>query len=201
MIPAFDETIGAVERFVRCRHCGLPHLAAVLRCPFSGEPVDPQTRLPDGGGWSPTPDDLTGTVVEERYLIGRRLGDGAMGTVYRAEHTRLGSAGAIKVLHSRFESGGPSEIRFIREARAAARMEHPNIIQVFDVGRLPNGAPYLVMEYLEGTDLRNGIVPGGLPIATAMDYASQMLDGIACAHAHRIIHRDIKPENLYLTRS
>lgn len=187
-----------MERFVRCRHCNLPHVASVLRCPFTGKAVDPQTRLPDEGAWVPSRDALTGTLLDERYLVGANIGDGAMGTVYRAEHVNLGTEVAVKVLHSRFEAGSAAEKRFLREGHSAGRIDHPNVVRIFDVGRLPDGAPYLVMELLEGEELSASIPEGGLPPARVADLADQLLRGLEQAHAQRVVHRDIKPDNVFL---
>lgn len=189
-----------MERFVRCRHCNLPHLASVLRCPFSGEAVDPQTRLPEGVVWKPSRDDLTGTVLDDRYMVGKRLGDGAMGSVYRAEHIHLGTTVAVKVLHSRFESGSGAEQRFLREGQSAGRIDHPNVVRIFDVGRLPDGAPYIVMELLEGQELSKLLAAERLAPARVAMLANQLLSGLERAHAERVVHRDIKPDNLFLTR-
>jgi eukaryotic-like serine/threonine-protein kinase len=189
-----------LERFVRCRHCNLPHLASVLRCPFSGQAVNPLTRLPGGVMWIPSRDDLTGTVLDDRYMLGKRIGDGAMGSVYRSEHLQLGTTVAVKVLHSRFESGSAAEKRFLREGQSAGRIDHPNVVRIFDVGRLPDGAPYIVMEHLEGQELSKLLDGRSLGLARVVDLASQLLDGLAQAHAERVVHRDVKPDNLFLTR-
>jgi serine/threonine protein kinase len=194
-------SVTQLQRFVRCRHCQLPHLASVARCPFSGEAVDPQTRLPDNVEWRPSREELTGTLLDDRYLVGQRIGEGAMGSVYRSEHIRLGTTVAVKVLHGRFESGSAAEKRFLREGQSAGRVEHPNVVRVFDVGRLPDGAPYIVMEHLEGVELSAQITPGGLSIQRVLTLAEQLLQGLACAHSHRVIHRDIKPDNIFLARS
>ena len=190
----------SLERFVRCRHCNLPHVASVLRCPFTGDVVDPQTRLPAGVTWKPSRDDLTGTLLEDRYLLGKRIGDGAMGSVYRSEHVHLGTTVAVKVLHSRFESGSAAETRFLREGQSAGRIEHPNVVRIFDVGRLPDGAPYIVMEHLTGQELSAQLGGHRLPVARVAQLGGQLLDGLARAHAERVIHRDIKPDNLFLAQ-
>ena len=166
-----------MERFVRCRHCNLPHLASVLRCPFSGQAVDPQTRLPEGAKWKPSRDDLTGTLLDDRYMLGKRIGDGAMGSVYRSEHVHLGTTVAVKVLHSRFESGSAAERRFLREGQSAGRIDHPNVVRIFDVGRLPDGAPYIVMEHLDGHELSS--VLANQRLAMALDFSIAKDEGAA----------------------
>lgn len=150
--------------------------------------------------WKPSREDLAGTLVEDRYLLGDRIGDGAMGSVYRAEHVLLGATVAVKVLHSRFESGSAAEQRFLREGQSAGRIDHPNVVRIFDVGRLPDGAPYIVMELLEGQELSKLLAAERLTLARVATLASQLLSGLERAHAMRVVHRDIKPDNLFLTR-
>jgi Tol biopolymer transport system component len=126
------------------------------------------------------------------------LGSGAMGTVYRAHDARLHRDVAIKVLPPAFASDPDRLRRFEQEALAVARLAHPHIVAIHDVGSF-EGAPYLVMELLAGETLRARINRGPLPPRRAVDLAVQIGRGLAAAHAHGIVHRDIKPENLFVT--
>ena len=141
-----------------------------------------------------------GDVLLEKYRIERELGAGGMGRVLLARHLELDQLVAIKVL--RIEVVHPELVtRFIREARAAARIKSEHVVRVTDVGRLPEGPPYMVMEYLEGQDLEAALKErGSIPIEEAVDLLLQAMEAVAEAHAQGIVHRDLKPANLYLTR-
>jgi Tol biopolymer transport system component len=133
------------------------------------------------------------------YEILAPLGAGGMGEVYRARDTRLGREVAIKVLPSSFSSDAERLRRFEQEARAAGMLNHPNIVVVHDVGT-HEGAPYVVMELLEGETLRARLAGGALPQRKAIEYALQTARGLAAAHEKGIVHRDLKPENLFVTK-
>ena len=136
-------------------------------------------------------------LVPQRYEIVGKLGSGGMGEVYRARDHLLGRYVAIKlILHD--VSANPKRVkRFLREARAAAALEHPNILTIYDVGE-HNGRPFIVTELLEGSMLRDEI--GTLGVSQALRYASQIADGLGAAHGKGIVHRDLKPENIFITR-
>jgi serine/threonine protein kinase len=135
------------------------------------------------------------------YEIKAPLGEGGMGAVYLAEHPLMGRKVAIKLL-KRELAGDPAIVqRFINEARAATAIRHPNIIDVLDLGILPDGCPYIVMELLEGESLGQRVRrQGTLPVVDALEIASQVTAALAAAHAKGIVHRDLKPENLFLVR-
>jgi serine/threonine-protein kinase len=140
-----------------------------------------------------------GDVLAGKYRVERVLGQGGMGVVLAARHLDLLELRALKVLHDQ-EGGAEATERFLREARAAARLKSDRVARVYDVGRLDGGAPYLVMEHLEGCDLGALVkARGPLPLVEAVWYLLQALEGIAEAHAAGIIHRDLKPANLFLT--
>jgi eukaryotic-like serine/threonine-protein kinase len=136
------------------------------------------------------------------YEILDAIGAGGMGEVYRARDPRLGRDVAIKVLPPAFSSDGDRLQRFEQEARAAAALNHPNILAVYDVGR-HDDAPYIVSELLEGETLRSRLPASSngdpLPVRKVIDYAAQIAQGLAAAHDKGIVHRDLKPENLFLT--
>ncbi len=121
-----------------------------------------------------------------------------MGEVFRARDERLGRDVALKLIRPA-SSGNPDHLRrFELEARAAAALNHPNIVAVYDVG-FSEGSPYIVCELLEGKTLRRRLMEGALPVRLAVDYARQIVQGLIAAHDHRIVHRDLKPENLFVT--
>jgi serine/threonine-protein kinase len=143
-----------------------------------------------------------GTVLAEKYRVDRLLGQGGMGWVVVATHLQLEQRVALKFMHAEQAALDPDSVkRFLREARAAARIQSEHVARVMDVGTLENGSPYLVMEYLEGHDLEHELRSGRqLPVRTAIDYALQACEGLAEAHAAGIVHRDLKPGNLFLAR-
>jgi eukaryotic-like serine/threonine-protein kinase len=132
------------------------------------------------------------------YEIQSLIGAGGMGEVYRAHDSRLDRTVAIKVLPASFSADRDRLQRFAQEARAAAALNHPNILSIFDIGE-EQGAPYVVSELLEGETLRERLRNGALPIRRVIDYAIQVAKGLAAAHEKGIVHRDLKPENLFLT--
>ncbi len=133
------------------------------------------------------------------YEVLAPLGAGGMGEVYRARDGRLGREVAIKVLPAELAGDAERLERFEREARAAAALNHPNILAVHDLGT-HEGAPFLVCELLEGETLRDRLRAGRPAPAAALGWALQLARGIAAAHARGVVHRDLKPENLFLTR-
>ena len=134
----------------------------------------------------------------DHYEIISLIGSGGMGEVYRARDTRLNRDVAIKVLPGLSTTEGDRLRRFEQEARAAAALNHPNILAVYQMG-VHQGAPYLVSELLEGETLRERLKRGALPIRKVVDYGVQIAKGLAAAHEKGIVHRDLKPENLFLT--
>jgi serine/threonine protein kinase len=133
------------------------------------------------------------------YEIGAPLGAGGMGEVYRARDTRLERTVAIKILPEAFARDTERLRRFEIEARTIATLNHPNILSIHDVGT-QDGTPYLVSELLEGHSLRQEFGGGALPLRRAVEYGTQIAQGLAVAHDKGIIHRDLKPENVFVTR-
>src|SRR3569833_135551 len=135
----------------------------------------------------------------DHYEVLALIGAGGMGEVYRARATRLNRDVAIKVLPG-FSSPEPDRLRrFEQEARAAAALNHPNILAVYQMG-VYEDAPYLESELLEGETLRERLKRGALPLRKVIDYGVQIAKGLAAAHEKCIVHRDLKPENLFLTK-
>jgi len=133
------------------------------------------------------------------YQVKSLLGSGGMGEVYRARDARLGRDVAIKVLPALLSADSERLRRFEHEARAAAALNHPNILAVFQMGTY-EGAPYLVSELLEGETLREQLNRGRLSVRKAIDYGVQIARGLGAAHEKGIVHRDLKPENLFVTK-
>ncbi len=142
---------------------------------------------------------LVGRTIDGKYIVRSVLGEGGMGTVYEAEHITIGRSVAVKVLHPQQARKKVAVKRFHQEARAAGAIGHPNICEVYDLGMLDDGSPYLVMERLLGRTLADRIAnEGGLPFDDVVDIMSQVLAGLIVAHEKGIVHRDIKPENIFL---
>jgi serine/threonine-protein kinase len=142
--------------------------------------------------------DLAGHQVG-RYRLLREIGGGGMGTVYEAEDTQLGRRVAVKLLPPEYSRDRRAKERFLREARAAAAVDHPNLCTVHDAGE-SEGRLYIVLSFYEGETLRDRIRRGPLPLADAREVAIQVARGLARAHEAGIVHRDIKPANVMLPR-
>ena len=142
---------------------------------------------------------LIGAVIDGRYRIDELIGEGGMGKVYLAEHVEIGKRVAVKVLHPSYSRMPDLVERFRREARAASKIGHPNIVDVTDSGTTSEGSVYFVMEYLEGVEL--GAVldrEGSIEAARAVRITIEMCRARSAAHAVQVIHRDLKPENIFL---
>jgi eukaryotic-like serine/threonine-protein kinase len=132
------------------------------------------------------------------YDIESLIGAGGMGEVYRARDARLNRTVAIKVLPKSYSADADRLQRFMQEARAAAALNHPNILSIYDIGE-EKGSPYIVSELLEGSSLREVLRAGPLATRKAIDYALQITRGLAAAHDKGIVHRDLKPDNIFIT--
>jgi eukaryotic-like serine/threonine-protein kinase len=140
-----------------------------------------------------------GDIVAGKYRVERVLGAGGMGIVVAASHLQLQQRVAIKFLLSGVVAGPDSTVRFLREARAAARIQSEHVARVLDAATMEDGTPYMVMEFLEGRDLAALLEQRGpLPLEEAVGYILQACEGIAEAHAAGIVHRDLKPSNFFL---
>jgi len=139
--------------------------------------------------------DLLGKIVLDRYLVEAELGSGAMGTVYRGRHVKLGRSVAIKVLHEDFVHDRTMLARFRREAEAAARLRHPNVSGVLDVGETPDGHQLMVMDLVDGASLGD-LMEAQLGRDRILNFVRQLLQGLDHAHAAGLVHRDLKPDNV-----
>ena len=163
-------------------------------CPFDGDPLQ---AAPD---WDPGADALIGSVVDARYEVLSVLGEGGMGIVYEIRHRALGKRFALKALRKDLSSDGEIAARFMQEARTAASVSHPGLVEITDFGQLPSGQPFFVMELLEGQSLAAMIRRGGpIPAARAVDIVRQIADALGAAHDRSIIHRDLKPDNIHIS--
>ena len=159
------------------------------------QPVGPSANDPTVQ--SPPPIGV-GTVVAATYELTSVLGRGGMGVVWAARHLRLpGKIVALKLLHNG-DKHPEAYARFRREAEIVSRIGHPNIIEVIDFNTLPNGTPYIVLEYLQGESLAQRLTRGRLPLGEALDFLRQMGSALQAAHHAGIVHRDLKPENIFL---
>ena len=161
--------------------------------------TDPAIDTPvplDGDG-----EELVGTVIDNRYRLEATIGRGGMGLVYRASHLGLRRQVALKILHPALAASSDVRNRFEREALSVGRVDHPNCVTTYDVGRLPGGALYLAMELLEGRALSEVLErEGQIPPARALHILAHILRGLGGIHRAGLIHRDIKPENIFLIR-
>ena len=158
----------------------------------------PAAKLPSPQRYAPMEDIVKGTIIGRRYRVVAPLGEGAMGAVYRAEDVETREFFAVKVLHPDL-SGHPEIIaRFEREAIAASRIDHPNVAHATDFGCSPDGSFYLVLEFVDGRDLRFEMRSGPMDPARATNIMRGVVAGVRAAHDKGIIHRDLKPENIML---
>ncbi len=142
---------------------------------------------------------VVGEIIEGKYRIVRPIGEGGMGMVYEGENTRIKRRVAIKVLHASVAEKADVVQRFEREAQAAGRIGSDHIVEVLDLGNLPSGERFMVMEYLDGEDLTRRIKSNGrLTPAQCVPLLDQILEGLGAAHDAGIVHRDLKPDNIYI---
>ena len=180
MRELFDKEIGVERRLI----------AQLLeRAPIgTSEPIEVPAGQPAIGGGAGT-----------RYRLLRKLGEGAMGEVWAAEHVELGKVVALKILHAEYSQNESFVERFRREARAVARLGHPSIVQVSDFGETADGRVFFAMEKLEGESLESRLTRDkALPEAEALGIAEQVCGALVAAHGEGIVHRDLKPDNLFL---
>lgn len=173
-----------------CVECNRQFTGLYTACPHDGSLLRPIIQDP-----------LIGTVLAGNYEILEVLGQGGMGVVYRGKHSLMERIVAIKMLLSQLISDTNSVKRFQQESKAAARLKHPHIIDVYDFGISPAGQPYIVMEFLEGTPLSDLIKKEGqIGVERSIKLISQACDALDHAHKQGVVHRDLKPSNIVLTQ-
>jgi serine/threonine protein kinase len=179
-----------VTRPRRCPQCDARYPREFRVCPQDATPLEDALDQ----------DPLIGAVLAGSYHIVRLIGEGGMGRVYEAQHTRLSNRQlAIKLLHDDMARQPDILTRFEREAEAASTIAHPNVVEVLDVNRLEDGRPYIVCEYLEGEELGALLDRvGTVPVETAVRIVRQICRALMAAHERGIVHRDVKPENVFL---
>jgi len=147
------------------------------------------------------PDPLLGKVLQDRYRVVRKLGEGGMGAVYEGEHLLIKKRVAIKVLHPQFATSPEIVARFHQEALAATAIGHEHIVEVNDMGRTPDGAIFMVLEFLMGTDFAGLLEKEQrISIGRVVHIVAQVCDGVQAAHEKGIVHRDLKPENIFVVK-
>ena len=185
-----------------CPHCGAANTDDARFCGACGrataatEPSYKDLAAPSAAGTG----DLVGREIAGRYRVTSKLGEGGMGAVYRGEQISLKRAVAIKVLRPELSANAGLVRRFNAEAELAAKLSHPNTVNIYDFGQDGTGALFIAMEFLEGRSLRQVVTTEGpLPPARALAIGRQIAASLADAHAHGIVHRDLKPDNVMLT--
>ena len=171
-----------------CEHCHKSYTADVDVCPDDGG------RLIAVGGAQ----DRVGTIIDGKFTLTEVLGEGGMGVVYRARQHSMDREVAVKFLHPSFSNDADAVRRFLHEAKAASRLNHPNVITVFDFGQTPNKDLYLVMEILNGNELYEEMRGEPLPPDRVVHILTQACDAVHHAHEEGLVHRDLKPENIFL---
>jgi len=185
-----SETTPALPKI--CSTCQSRYPLDFLVCPRDATPLTVEGKE----GIDP----LIGKVLGEAYQVTRLVGEGGMGRVYEARHLRLKDRRfAIKVLHAEMARDPEIVARFQREAESASSIGHPNVIDVYDVHKTPEGVPYIVGEFLEGHEFGGQLEDQGrVDVPTAVHIARQVCKALAAAHKKGIVHRDMKPENVFL---
>jgi len=186
-----DDEIGLVTAEVP------PKPSAAAPAPAGGSSSDPPTRFVRR--FEQHIDLPSGSVVGD-FEVDGKIGEGAMGVVYSARHVQLGRRLALKVIAPAMGSDPQALARFEREARALASLHHPNVVDVYAFGTLPDGRSYFAMEHLVGETLDERLERGRVPFDEALDVLDQMARALEAAHAQGIVHRDLKPSNTFLVR-
>ena len=170
-----------------CPRCSEPFADDAVYCPHDGTPLEK------------TSDRFLGKTIASRYRLIKKLGSGGMSVVYLARHAQIDRLSAIKILRPELSRITEHRERFLREARAVNRINHPNIVEITDVGE-SDGYAFLVMEYVRGESLLTQIQAGPMPWERGARIATQVASALARAHQMGVIHRDLKPENILLVK-
>jgi eukaryotic-like serine/threonine-protein kinase len=192
-----DEQLGRIRTSTPNRAVSVEHLVA-MRDTGSGRLVEVRALV--GAAMTPSahPKDAAASRSLGTYTLHEEIGRGGMGVIYRGEHLTLQKPVAIKVLHRGMAEGAETATRLIMEARAACRARHPAIVDVSDIGRLPDGRTFLVMELVEAPTLDVLLGHGPLPVERVLRIAGQVASALAAACEAGVVHHDIKPGNLFV---
>jgi eukaryotic-like serine/threonine-protein kinase len=179
----------------RCPACGAANPSAARFCNSCGAqiPVVPVREAPEAGS-------LVGALVGNRFIVEKKIGQGGMGVVYRGIQAGIQRPVALKVLHAHFARDATLLERFRNEAATASKLTHPNTVTIYDFGETADGAMYIAMEFVEGSDLASEVAAGPLEWRRACRIAEQVCGSLEEAHGHGIVHRDLKPDNIMLGR-
>jgi serine/threonine protein kinase len=170
-----------------CPRCGATYGADVIFCP------NDRTVLDQSAG------QLTGQIIAERYRVISRIGEGGMGEVFLAEHVHMKRKCAVKLLNPELAGDAGALKRFMREAANASRIDHPNVVTIYDFGEMPNRNAFLAMEFIEGESLRKRIErQASMPRDVMASIVRQTASALQAAHVLGIVHRDLKPDNIML---
>jgi serine/threonine-protein kinase len=186
-----------------CPQCGRQWPDSYLRCPDDGSAlVASQSGATVGSlapelGRGPSDEDLPVGSVAGEYRIEKKIGEGGMGSVYGARHPLIGKRAAIKVIRRELSSSREAVDRFVLEAQSVNQIGHPNIVDVFGFGQLPDGRSFFVMEWLQGESLRERL-QRQLQFPDALEILEQIAKALQAAHEAGVVHRDLKPDNVYL---
>lgn len=187
-------TVDSLDMPKVCPTCGVRYPADFKVCPRDATELNERIANPEQ-------DEYVGKTLSSTYTIVRVIGEGGMGRVYEASHTRIGSKRfAVKMLHPEYSRQPDVISRFQREAEAAAAINSPHVVDVYDVDRTADGRPFLVCEYLVGKEFASYLDEvGKMPIGPAVRAVRQICKALSAAHAKGVVHRDMKPENVFLT--
>ena len=186
------ESVGQASQEKICPTCGTEYPANERFCPRDG------TALRSASGST----DLVGSIIAERYHVIKKLGEGGMGTVYLAEHVKMGRKSAVKVMNPGMVHDADAISRFNREAANASRINHPNVAGIYDFGETSEGLIYLAMEFIEGESLTSLIEKNrGLSLHSRARRSSiRRRTRLQVAHEFGIVHRDLKPDNIMIAK-
>jgi tRNA A-37 threonylcarbamoyl transferase component Bud32 len=182
--PTHGKRLTAMTIFLAPGQAG-PGAATVFYNPHQQQPQESYERL-------------IGTVLDGRYILMEKMGEGGMGVVFKARHTVIEKIVAVKILKREVARDRAVLQRFVQEAKAASRIGHPSIVDVTDFGTLPDGSAYQVMEFIAGVTLARAIKQGPMWAARALPIVGQIARALGAAHEKGIVHRDLKPDNIFL---
>src|SRR5262245_23883709 len=181
-----------------CPQCGRQWPDSYQRCPDDGA-----TLIATHAGSAapelayPSDEDLPVGSQAGEYRIEKKIGEGGMGAVYGARHPLIGKRAAVKVIRRELSSSRDAVDRFVLEAQSVNQIGHPNIVDVFGFGRLPDGRSYFIMEWLQGESLRERLLRP-LPLTEALEILEDVAKPLQAAHEAGVVHRDLKPDNVFL---